>query len=488
MTRARSVLAPGAPAGAAVLAGLALAAGSLAAGCLADEPPPGLLEQPIIGGMVDLADPAVVGLRMCIGGGSCAICTGTLVGRQSVLTASHCVDRNVEADEPDGVEVFFGTSMDGEGTRIAADALALHRYFDPDTLDYDIAMVHLSQPAPAEIDPVVPSEEPLVSDDVGLPIRLVGFGETELGAGDAGTKRRVSSTLTSVAARHIFVGTDDENTCKGDSGGPTFADLGGGEVQIGVTSRSRGCEANSVKMRVDVFTRELVWPWVDRFEGPCALDGTCVEDCPRSPDPDCDPCLWDGTCAEGCPAPDWDCPVGKLLGASCEADQECEFGRCQGGLDDPRVLYCTRPCEGDGRGTCLEGMECSDPDGEGARCVWPAPTPGALGSTCGQNAACRSGLCEAGVCVEPCDQVAGGSCPAPFECRPSELTGGEVCGPALADGGGCGCRAGGPGAPAGSLLLVGLAWLAFSRRRCGRATAGTCAGGPGRRRSRPGPR
>jgi V8-like Glu-specific endopeptidase len=466
-----------------VLGALAIFAG-LAGGCLTGEvDEAGHLEQAIIGGRVDLADPAVVGLRMCVSGSGCSICTGTLVGRQTVLTASHCIDQNVEAGEPERVEVFFGTSMDGEGTRIAADALALHRYFDPATLDYDIAMIHLAEPAPPEIEPVVPGIQPLVSDDVGMAIRLVGFGETALGAGDAGTKRQVTTVLTSVAARHIFVGTSDANTCKGDSGGPTFADLGDGEVQIGVTSRSRGCEANSVKMRVDVFTREFIWPWIDRFEGPCALDGVCVEDCPRSPDPDCDPCLWDGTCAEGCPAPDWDCPVGKLLGQTCEGDAECEFGRCQAGLDDPRVLYCSRPCDPEIRGTCLEGMLCTDPDGGGDRCVWSAPTPGALGSSCGQNSACRSGLCEVGVCVERCDEVAGGSCPAPFECRASELTEDEVCGPPL-DGGGCGCGAGGPAAPGLALILAGLA-LALSRRRCVRGSAGTCGGGPGPRRARP---
>jgi V8-like Glu-specific endopeptidase len=422
--------------------------------------------QPIIGGAVDLGDPAVVGIRMCVTGGGCGICTGTLVSEESVLTASHCLDRNVEAGEPEGVRVFVGTNMSGEGEFVEADELALHRYFDPSTLNYDIAMIHLSEPAPGGIPPVTPSDQALGEEDAGMDIRLVGFGETSLDAGDSGTKRQVDSVVTSVGRRHLFVGTAEANTCKGDSGGPTFADFGAGEVQIGVTSRSFGCAANSVKMRVDQFTSQMIWPWIDRFEGPCTLDGECVADCPRSPDPDCDPCAWNGTCAADCAEPDWDCPLGKRLGEACGGDDECEFARCQAAVDDPRLRYCTEECDPEFPLDCQGGMECADPDGAGARCLWPGPTPGALGSTCGIGSDCRSGLCEAGVCVEPCDQVAGGVCPAPFECRSSDVAGGEVCGPVQANEG-CGCGAAGrPGGWAAALLLLVLvSWRRSGGRR-----------------------
>jgi len=445
--------------------------------------PVGSRQAAIIGGTIDPGDPAVVALTMCDEEGACSMCSGTLVSRESILTASHCLDSSLE--NVAGVTAFFGTSFEDGGTEIVADELLVHRYFDPELLDYDIAMIHLSEPAAAGIDPVVPNERALGDEDDGRSIRLVGFGETSFGAGDAGTKHRVESVVTQVEEQHLFVGTEDANTCKGDSGGPTFADLGDGEVQIGVTSRSRSCEPNSVKIRVDVFAG-MVWEFIDHYEGPCALDGECVTDCPRSPDPDCDPCLRDGTCASGCPEPDWDCPLGKLVGDTCAETAECEFQICQAGLDDPRVEYCSRRCEPGAATVCLDGMECADPDGEGTRCVWPGPTPGALGSSCGLGEDCRSGLCEDGVCVEPCGEVAGGECPAPFECRGSDQSDEDVCGPARDDSGGCGCRAGG-GPGARGLWLVAMSLLALSRRRrTGRAAgAGTCAGRGRRRRSRP---
>lgn len=419
---------------------------------------------PIVGGTVSIADPAVVALERCFNG-SCTVCTATLVSRQTLLTASHCVDQNIEAGAVDGLVGFFGTSVNDPGTRIQADDAEMHRYYDVGTLQFDVAMVHLSEPAPDTIPEVVLNDQPLDDSFIGQPIRLVGYGETEFGRNDFGLKHEVVTTITSVAPQHLFTGTDTENSCKGDSGGPTFHDDGSGEVQIGITSRSVACQASSVKIRVDVFLDEFIHPYIDKFEGPCALDGTCSAANCRSPDPDCDPCLWDGTCATGCTAPDWDCPIGLNIGAECTDREQCEFKLCQVATDDERVTYCSRPCDpARPQPDCLDGMECAD-DGDGPRCVWPEPTPRVLGSACGISDNCRSGLCEDGVCVERCDEVPGGGpCEAPFECRASDL-GGQVCGPPLADAGGCGCRSSAGNGNAVTVLLLLSALAAIRRRR-----------------------
>src|SRR5688572_11443752 len=81
----------------------------------------------IIGGIPAVTEPAVVGLRMCAGGG-CGTCTGSLVDRRAVLTASHCVDSNVALEEWGGISVFFGSDMSEDGVWIDADFAQIHRY------------------------------------------------------------------------------------------------------------------------------------------------------------------------------------------------------------------------------------------------------------------------------------------------------------------------------------------------------------------------
>jgi MYXO-CTERM domain-containing protein len=415
----------------------------------------------IVGGSVDLDDPGVAALERCIND-VCTVCTATLISREVLLTAAHCVDQNLP-DDVGGLFGYFGTNVANPGTRIVADDALMHRYYDADSLAFDIALVHLSEPAPDIIPIVTLNEAPLDASLVDQPIRLVGYGETEFDRNDFGVKHEVSTVITTVAPRHVFTGTDTENTCKGDSGGPCFYDDGSGEVQIGITSRSQACTAGSVKTRVDVFIDELIVPYIDRFEGACPFDGTCTTSGCRSPDPDCDPCLLDGVCATGCSAPDWDCPIGLAVGASCGADEACEFLDCQVAVDDDRIRYCSRPCDPDNPGLdCLSGMDCRD-QGNGPQCLWPAPTPGVLGSACGLPADCRSNLCEDMICVERCDEVPDGICPAEFECRDSDL-GGQVCGPRLAETGGCGCKTTGSGGAAPLLIVVAL--LSLRRRRC----------------------
>lgn len=446
------------------LPGLLAVAATLATGCLDPDRIGAPERRGIIGGRIDLGDPAVVALRTCRSDlAGCGICTGTLIAPRVVLTASHCIDDNVALGEVDRLEVFFGTTVGEEGTTIGVDAARMHRYYDPDTLDHDIAVVHLAADAPAGVEPVALRSEPATAELVGATIRMVGFGETAFGAGDTGVKRQVESIVTDVAARHLFTGTEEANTCKGDSGGPIFLGEGAAEEQIGVTSRSRSCSPNSVKMRVDPFLDELVWPFVDAHDGPCALDGACESECPRTPDPDCDPCGFDGTCAAGCPSVDWDCPLAGLLGAGCADADDCESRLCLEATDDPRVRYCSAPCDPSRAGDCLSGMVCED--GAAPRCVWPEPTPGALGAACGLDGDCRSGICEDGLCVEPCDQVAGGVCPAPLVCRPGATVEEDVCGPELTGDGGCGCRAGGQGSRGGALVLALAVAAALRRRR-----------------------
>ena len=449
-----------------ITAALALAALALVLGVACSDSSVAGSRQPIVGGTVDAGDPAIVALVIPWGTSYWSTCTGTLVGERDVLTASHCIEERI--GNITELSIYFGTDVTQEGLVIPVAAGQLHRYWGDGDPRYDIAMLHLAAPAPAEITPITINDRALDDSFIGGDIRVVGYGLTSADGDDNGLKREGMNVVRTYTPEFIYLEEGDVGVCFGDSGGPALHDFGDGEVQVGIAALTWACEMAG-ETRVDVHLDSFVWPFIDRHSGPCALDGACVTDCPRSPDPDCDSCLQDGVCASGCPFTDWDCPLGKAVGDSCTTSDDCEARICESAPEDARVKYCTRPCAGD---DCPAAMTCSDPDSTRSRCIFDTPTPGVLGAACTLDDTCRSGICDERVCVERCDEVAGGGCPEPFVCRIVAARGFEVCGPELADDGGCKVAPGArPGALPGLLLLLALLMVRPRRRRRGHAAA-----------------
>lgn len=185
--------------------------------------------------------------------------------------------------------------------------------------------------------------------------------------------------------------------------------------------------------------------------------GTCSE-----------PCIPGG--AVGCPD-GYACQVGAIRGCgACQADragtgdpcamnEDCASGLCavQGG-----VTFCTALCEVGNPDSCEPGFDC-ELAGAVAVCV---PGAGGLGSPCGTNEECVSGICavEGGdtYCTRLCDTA--NTCPGGFSCVAAEGDT-RICRPA--NRGGCGCSAAGVGRGTGVSALLGLVGLAFvlARRR-----------------------
>lgn len=343
-------------------------------------------------------------------------CTCTLVEAQTVLTSARCVNENLEEDMVEGIEIRFGNGFEG-GDPFAieggAAGITLHRYFDPDAANLnELALIRL---AAAPTAPAV-----TLNDDPGLLVNgaeltLVGFGITVDSDTDIDAVRNsITTPITTVGDDYVYAGTDDLTTCAGDSGGPGFLDDGGDPVMAVMTSRQGGCTDSVQRTRLDLYTETFLFPFIDRYSGPCPLDGECVETGCRSPDPDCDPCLWQGggaaDCEEDCPTRDWDCELGSAVGQACGKDGDCEEGgRCVPAADDASFTYCTRPCEG-AAAACPTGMECTE-----GECTYLTPSPGSPGATCSGADACRSGVCECGVCQVAagdgaCTQGGGGFC------------------------------------------------------------------------------
>jgi MYXO-CTERM domain-containing protein len=301
--------------------------------------------QPIVNGQIDTGHPATVALT--VQGQS--FCSGTLVTPTVVVTAAHCITPEIGSPPWEIVEVFFGTSVSEGGTFIALDDGLAHPGFDAtlEDPDDDIAVLRLESPAP--VAPVPMADLP----PNGTPLTLVGFGITQSGAQDGGTKRVATATILERYGKVFGMEVAPSGTCSGDSGGTALWNDGGVEKLVGVHTRS-DCASFMLNEVVDSHLLDFVQPFIDAGAS-CGEDGACAADCasvdPDCPcaddgfctgacadiasDPDCDPlCAAEGMCAANCPAPDPDCPICADDGecnAACEADPDCEVAEGGGG-------------------------------------------------------------------------------------------------------------------------------------------------------------
>jgi len=244
--------------------------------------PVGSDESPIIGGMTTTGDPAVVLLVAMTGQGE-AYCTAEIVSPHVVMTAAHCVDPS-EVGSGAQFQVFLGSDVNNSSQSsnmslwLGVKETHYDTTFDPNTLDggHDVGVVILSSAAP--VTPIAMNHTALTQSMIGQPLRLVGYGIDNGGdqsGQSAGTKRVVSTPLSSYDSLFINFGDASSGTCEGDSGGPAFLTIGGAEVIAGITSFGpAGCQGGSTDTRVDTRGAPFIDPYIQMFDPGWMSGGT----------------------------------------------------------------------------------------------------------------------------------------------------------------------------------------------------------------------
>jgi MYXO-CTERM domain-containing protein len=223
----------------------AAAAASFGAACAPDVPETGyslpFAQQAIRGGDVEEGRPYVVGIVIQQGqlGGACS---GTLVAPNMVITAHHCVaeiaNEGVDCNRSRFGDLYAASSFfittETEFPRSAFGYHTVAEVYVPELTDEfcgtDIAVLILEDNIDAsEAVPVIPKID--VTPRFGDRYTAVGYGETNSGVGDAGTRRVITGRQVVCAGEQCARFTDQVNekewvggdgTCQGDSGGPAF--------------------------------------------------------------------------------------------------------------------------------------------------------------------------------------------------------------------------------------------------------------------------
>ncbi|MBS2029643.1 MAG: trypsin-like serine protease [Deltaproteobacteria bacterium] len=301
---------------------------------------------PIINGHTDTTDTNVASLLVGYPDGSGYLCSGSIIGPYTFLTAGHCTNKfnpltdvgfivlNNNSDR--GLQDAFypdGGFNSIDGGAVEVRFLIANPDFRQQTGNQDwndIGLGFTSQPMPGPYLPL--NRYPLDRLPLyGAPVTEVGFGETSPDGGGVGTRREVTKYDVKVrSAGELTSGAQAGLTCEGDSGGPALFKTPDGLMSvIGTTSRGdQQCAQSGIDTRVDAYLDFIRINMVDAGDPPsCGADGRCGFNC-TAPDPDC-PCAPDGFCTSACTTPeaDPDCPQSCLYnGGSCAVQQGTTTG------------------------------------------------------------------------------------------------------------------------------------------------------------------
>lgn len=168
-----------------------------------------------------------------------ALCTGTIIAEDIVITAAHCVK------DAESLLVFFGPSLEQPEpvtitTNIATSAAYYKRKQNQNTDAGDVAVIQLKHVIPSTHEPV-----PIVPfgflPEEGETVSIIGYGVTNgIRQSNSGYLRESTvSVLEPQFGLSEFVTdqTEGSGVCFGDSGGPAFIYRNHQYYLVGIASR-----------------------------------------------------------------------------------------------------------------------------------------------------------------------------------------------------------------------------------------------------------
>jgi len=199
-----------------------------------------------------------------------AVCTGTLITPDVVLTAGHCIDTGPVVVVVDTTD--YG-APGGEAIRVKW-SMAYPSW----QTSYDVGVVVLAHAAKAKPRLVAAACTVRAGLIAGAPVELVGFGlTTKAGTGDNSLLHQAQIPVVDPACTdargcnpaiapggEFVAGGNDKDACYGDSGGPIYLDTPGGKALVGVVSRAsttegQPCGGGGIYVRAD-----KVVSWIQR--------------------------------------------------------------------------------------------------------------------------------------------------------------------------------------------------------------------------------